>query len=440
MFAFVAYQLWGTGIQTAREQSRLRREFAEMLETTVPLTSLAPVTTIEPPDDRPSGTDHRASTATTQATIPIEELPPPVVTAPPSGGALAELEIPRMGLERKVVVEGVSPSDLQDGPGHFPETPLPGQLGNSAIAGHRTSHGQPFHRIDQLVVGDEIKVTTLAGTYIYVVTGQTIVSPNDYAAVIPTLDPTKATLTLTSCHPAHSTKQRIAVFAELDIARSSPITLPASAAGDQPDSSLPGEELPDETVATDPPPTSTETSATTPAETTTGRDDTSFDRTGSRPRPVDDEVDPPADSVEAFGNEWFSDPDAIPQVVLWGLACTAVALGAYAVARRARRSVARRAGRVPAVRRRAVLLLRERQPAAAPQPLTSRFVGVPGVLSHRAPLGRAPLPRRALEQVSRSTLESFRGGVLACAQNDGPVWRMMWCISSVEADIPQERS
>jgi sortase A len=336
MFAFVAYQLWGTGIQTAREQSRLRREFAEMLETTVPLTSLAPVTTIEPPTTDTAAPD----TTTTETTTPIEELPPPVVTAPSAGGALAQLDIPRMGLERKVVVEGVSPSNLQDGPGHFPETPLPGQLGNSAIAGHRTSHGQPFHRIDQLEVGDEITVTTLAGTYIYVVTGQTIVSPNDYAKVIPTLDPTKATLTLTSCHPAHSTKQRIAVFAELDIGRSSPMTLPATAIGDEPGSDLPGEELPDQTSATtDPPPTSAATATTDPAVTeppsteATGPSSTEPVATSS----VDDEVDPPADSIEVFGNEWFSDPDAIPHVVLWGLACTAVAVGAYLVARRARR-------------------------------------------------------------------------------------------------------
>ena len=54
------------------------------------------------------------------------------------------------------MVEGVSLADLKKGPGHYPETPLPGQEGNAAIAGHRTTYGAPFHRLDELKPGDEI--------------------------------------------------------------------------------------------------------------------------------------------------------------------------------------------------------------------------------------------------------------------------------------------
>ena len=71
-----------------------------------------------------------------------------------------------MGLNR-IVVEGATADALTKGPGHFPETPLPGQLGNAAIAGHRTTHLHPFFDIDKLQPGDEIVVTTLNGRYVY---------------------------------------------------------------------------------------------------------------------------------------------------------------------------------------------------------------------------------------------------------------------------------
>ena len=119
-----------------------------------------------------------------------------------------------MGLNR-IVVEGATADDLAKGPGHFPETPLPGQLGNAAIAGHRTTHLHPFFDIDKLQPGDEIIVTTLNGHYVYRVTGTEIVAPEDYAAVIPTTDPTKATLTLVSCTPRYSATNRIIVRSEL---------------------------------------------------------------------------------------------------------------------------------------------------------------------------------------------------------------------------------
>ena len=76
----------------------------------------------------------------------------------------------------------------------------PASSGNAAIAGHRTTYGSPFFNIDQLEVGDEIIATTLNGRFTYRVTGQQIVASDDYW-VVATADPTRATLTLTSCHP-----------------------------------------------------------------------------------------------------------------------------------------------------------------------------------------------------------------------------------------------
>ena len=97
--------------------------------------------------------------------------------------------IPSIGLDW-IVVEGVQVADLKKGPGHFHETPMPGQLGNAAIAGHRTTYGAPFFDLDDLEPGDLIEVQTLVGTFIYEVTGTEVVNPSEYALVIPTNDPT----------------------------------------------------------------------------------------------------------------------------------------------------------------------------------------------------------------------------------------------------------
>ena len=114
-------------------------------------------------------------------------------------------------------MQGITVPDLRKGPGHYPDSPMPGQLGNAAIAGHRTTYGEPFNRIDELVPGDEITIETLSGTFHYTVTRQLVVSPRD----VQVLDPTpNATLTLTTCHPKYSANQRLVVQADLNVARS----------------------------------------------------------------------------------------------------------------------------------------------------------------------------------------------------------------------------
>lgn len=182
---FVAYQLWGTGIREAQAQNRLQDDFAELLEDVEPTTS----TTVgeEPP-----------------ATVaPL----PPV----PEGEPTARIRIPKIGVD-KIVVEGVSLADLKKGPGHYPQTPLPGQEGNAAIAGHRTTYGAPFNRIDELVAGDEIFVETVQGEFRYLVTEQLIVSPSQVEVLE---DKGDDRLTLTACHPKYSARQRIVVVAQL---------------------------------------------------------------------------------------------------------------------------------------------------------------------------------------------------------------------------------
>ena len=111
-----------------------------------------------------------------------------------------------------VIVHGVSIGDLKKGPGHYPDSPLPGQAGNVAIAGHRTTYGAPFYRINELRPGDDIVVATVHGEFRYVVTGQEIVDPSR-VDVLDDLGDDR--LTLTSCHPRYSARKRIIVTAVL---------------------------------------------------------------------------------------------------------------------------------------------------------------------------------------------------------------------------------
>ena len=130
------------------------------------------------------------------------------------GKPLTRLEIPKLDVD-VIVVEGTTPAALHAGAGHYPETALPGELGNVAIAGHRTTYGRPFNRMDELRPGDEIILTTPIGKHTYEVTGKPfVVDPMDWS---PILDFKKgeSLLTLTSCHPEGSAAYRIVVRAEL---------------------------------------------------------------------------------------------------------------------------------------------------------------------------------------------------------------------------------
>ena len=120
-------------------------------------------------------------------------------------------------------MNGVARNDLRKGPGLYPETALPGQAGNAAIAGHRTTYGAPFGDLDQLVNGDLIQVQTLYGVFRFRVSEQLIVAPSDIGVIDPKLvdanTPSKgfiAQVTLTTCNPKYSAAQRLIVKADLE--------------------------------------------------------------------------------------------------------------------------------------------------------------------------------------------------------------------------------
>jgi sortase A len=131
-----------------------------------------------------------------------------------AGDALGRLRAPAIGLST-VVVQGTAAGDLRDGPGHYPGTPLPGQRGTVAIAGHRTTYGAPFRDVDDLEPGDRIELDMPYGHFAYRVERTRIVPPS---AVEVVRRVTYDRLVLTACHPLYSAAERIVVFARLQAA------------------------------------------------------------------------------------------------------------------------------------------------------------------------------------------------------------------------------
>lgn len=128
---------------------------------------------------------------------------------PLPGDAIAKLEIPAIGVS-EYVVEGTDTGDLRKGPGHYPDTPLPGEPGTAAIAGHRTTYGAPFRKIDQLKRGDLIALDTPGSRYRYRVEHTKIVDDQDLSV----LDRVGyKRLILSACHPLYSAEQRVIAFA-----------------------------------------------------------------------------------------------------------------------------------------------------------------------------------------------------------------------------------
>jgi sortase A len=176
---FAAWQLWGTTIQEQHGQDDLARQFASKVHHPRPGFTLLPAT----------------------ANVP----------GPAAGGVVALLQIPKIGLE-KFVAEGTDTEQLNIAPGHYTGTAQPGQAGNVAVAGHRTTHGAPFNRLAELAPGDPIYLTDLEGqrlTYIVAFPPFTV-SPSNVSVLNYFGDDR---LTLTTCNPEFSASERLVVVA-----------------------------------------------------------------------------------------------------------------------------------------------------------------------------------------------------------------------------------
>lgn len=173
---FLGWQLWGTGIGTAREQKHLRRELTDQIARPRPL---------DP-----------------QTKLPIKAIP--------EGAPIGIIKIPRIHLDM-VVVNGTRSADLKKGPGHYIDSAYPWEdAGKVAIAGHRTTYLHPFGGLDKLRPGDLIRLVTEHGTFDYHVTGSRVIRPNGVWVLKQTSDPT---LVLTTCTPRFSASHRLVIFA-----------------------------------------------------------------------------------------------------------------------------------------------------------------------------------------------------------------------------------
>jgi len=129
-----------------------------------------------------------------------------------SGEAIGRIKAPAMGDLDEVVVQGTDTSSLQKGPGHYPDTPLPGEGGTTAFAGHRTTYLAPFRHIDSLHRGDEVTLEMPYATLVYRISQTKIVDPGDVGIVHKV---GYERLVLTACHPLYSAAQRYVAFARL---------------------------------------------------------------------------------------------------------------------------------------------------------------------------------------------------------------------------------
>lgn len=193
---FAAYEVWGTAWLVGSHQKTLDQQLAQAW-------------------DAPPGSPVVAATPGASSAPPT--VAPTAEPPPPSGKALARLYLPRLN-KFWVVVEGVELADLRFAPGHYPRSAKPGKVGNFAVAGHRNP--ATFWDLDTVQTGDAVVVETATDWYIYRVTRNFVTTPTAVEVVAPvpgrpSARPTKAMLTLTTCHPKWSNAQRLIVHAEM---------------------------------------------------------------------------------------------------------------------------------------------------------------------------------------------------------------------------------
>jgi sortase A len=129
-----------------------------------------------------------------------------------TGQAIGRIIVPAMDGLNAVFIQGTDTSSLQKGPGHYPETPFPGEGGTIGIAGHRTTYLAPFRHIDSMHRGDLVTLEMPYATFTYRVEKTEIVDPSDVGIVHKV---GYERLVLTACHPLYSASQRYAIFARL---------------------------------------------------------------------------------------------------------------------------------------------------------------------------------------------------------------------------------
>ena len=209
----VTYALTSGGSSPAASPATITAASESVSSSALTTTSTSTTSTTTSTSTTTTSTTSTTTTTTTtlpgQATQPIA--PPQDPRAAEDLGQLGRIAIPKIGIDAPLF-EGIRLTTLDRGPGHWPGSAAPGQVGNVVVAGHRTSHNADFRHTDQLVPGDIVTFTTADGVFDYAVTGTEIVSPDALWIIDPT---DTATATLFACHPPGSTRQRIVVHLQL---------------------------------------------------------------------------------------------------------------------------------------------------------------------------------------------------------------------------------
>lgn len=209
---FVAWELWWTNLEADATQNDAAATLVQQFEV-----SAGPG---EQTDSSPA--EQTNSSPAKQAADDLAEFGEPPAAAG-GEGTFGVLYVPRFGDDyARPVSDGVGLDVLNTlGIGHYPDTQLPGEPGNFALAGHRQTHGQVFFNIDQLTDGDRLYVQTVEGFYQYRYRSTEIVTPSTVEVLAPVphqpgAEPTESVLTLTSCHPLYTTRERIIAYAVLE--------------------------------------------------------------------------------------------------------------------------------------------------------------------------------------------------------------------------------
>jgi sortase A len=152
-----------------------------------------------------------APTTTTVAPLPVPDPPPSDPYADVPVTQIGTISIPKIGLNHPIY-EGIWLTVIDHGPGHWPNTAMPGRRGNTVFPGHRVTHSHPFLDLDKLAPGDQIIFHMADGDHVYAVRQTIIVKPTDMWVIDQTETPT---VTLIACHPKHSAAERIVVKGDL---------------------------------------------------------------------------------------------------------------------------------------------------------------------------------------------------------------------------------
>ena len=214
LLGFAVHQVFITGFLASAAQGNLESELASRSTPPVEVVSLSeagvPGEAIEvaPPDfETLPGDDLLLPVfAPSETTVLYQE------SSPGRGEAVGRIRIPEIGVSW-TAVEGVGRDQLKRGPGHMSPTPLPGEPGNAVVSGHRTTYGAPFRDLDQLGPGSVIHWDSpVLGTTTYKVTEVFVVRPDDVWVTDPRPG---GWLTLTTCDPLYSSRQRLVVLASI---------------------------------------------------------------------------------------------------------------------------------------------------------------------------------------------------------------------------------